>query len=99
MGAFPCGVGIDLVDSGSVDRFRRPRHSLWCVSGIRGVVALDLACVLAAIDMLESLLMFCLLSIASEVILAYIILHLKLSTFFVLKLVLKVYLSKLHNFC
>eukprot|EP01050_Picozoa_sp_SAG11_P010829 SAG11_NODE_1107_length_5838_cov_3.543300_4_plen_33_part_00 len=28
--------------------------------------------------MLESLLMFCLLSIASEVILAYIILHLKL---------------------
>ena len=49
--------------------------------------------------LLESLLMFCLLSIASEVILAYIILHLKLSTFFVLKLVLKVYLSKLHNFC
>ena len=38
------------MDSGLVDRFRRPRHSLWCVSGIRGVVALDLACVLAAIE-------------------------------------------------
>ena len=49
-GAFPCGIGIDLVDSGLVDRFRRPRHSLWCVSGIRGVVALELACVLAAIE-------------------------------------------------
>eukprot|EP01050_Picozoa_sp_SAG11_P051874 SAG11_NODE_29741_length_307_cov_2.153846_2_plen_42_part_01 len=42
--------------------------------------------------MLESLLMFCLLSIASEVILAFIILHLKHSTFSVLELVLKVYL-------
>ena len=50
MGAFQCEIGIDLVDSGSVDRFRRPRHSLWCVSGIRGVVALELACVLAAIE-------------------------------------------------
>eukprot|EP01050_Picozoa_sp_SAG11_P051200 SAG11_NODE_28973_length_315_cov_4.500000_1_plen_59_part_10 len=42
--------------------------------------------------LLESLLMFCLLSIASDLIPACIILHLKHSTFSVLKLVLKVYL-------
>eukprot|EP01050_Picozoa_sp_SAG11_P015254 SAG11_NODE_1957_length_4002_cov_4.816551_3_plen_145_part_00 len=47
--------------------------------------------------MLESLLMFCLLSTASKVIFAFIILHLKHSTFSVLELVLKVYLSKLHK--
>eukprot|EP01050_Picozoa_sp_SAG11_P017265 SAG11_NODE_2471_length_3319_cov_3.418634_1_plen_43_part_00 len=41
--------------------------------------------------------MFCFISIALEMILAFIILHLKHSTLSVLEKVLKVYLSKLHK--
>eukprot|EP01050_Picozoa_sp_SAG11_P013379 SAG11_NODE_1559_length_4675_cov_4.453493_3_plen_66_part_00 len=62
------------------------------------VVSLCLWFSIILIVLLESLLMFPLLSSALEVIPACIILHLKHSTFSVLELVLKVYLSKLHKF-